>query len=76
MGGIEVTMWFEKAWTPKLQRGNNRSIMEGFTAIQGATPGQLRKVNAVQLYLPVITIADLRHPSGGYIPDRMLTGDW
>ena len=44
--------------------------------IQGATVGQLRKVNAVRLYLRVVTIADLTHPSGGYIPDGMLTGDW
>ena len=47
MGEIEATMWIEKAWAPKLQRENDRSIMERFTAIHGATIGQLRKVNAV-----------------------------
>ena len=54
----------------------DRSTMKRFTAIHGATTGQLRKVNAVRLYLRVITIADLTHPSGGYIPDGILTGDW
>ena len=72
---IEATMWIEKAWAPKLQSGNDRSIMKGFTAIKGATPVQIREVNAVRLYLRVIIIADLTHPSGGYLPDRMLTGD-
>ena len=65
MGEIEATMWIEKAWAPKLQRENDRSIMERFTAIHGATIGQLMKVNSVQLYLRVITIADLTHPSEG-----------
>ena len=65
MGEIKATMWIEKAWASKLQQGNDRSIMERFTTIKGATPGQLRKVNKVRLYLRVITIADLTHPSGG-----------
>ena len=46
-GEIEATMWIEKVWTYKLQRENDRSIMERFTATKGATPWQLRKVNAV-----------------------------
>ena len=47
IGEIEATMWIEKAWAPKLQQENNRSVMERFTAIHGATTGELRKVNAV-----------------------------
>ena len=69
-------MWIEKAWAPKLQREYDRSIMERFVEIQGATVGQLRKVNTVRLYLRVVTITDLTHPSGEYIPDGMLMGDW
>ena len=73
---IKATMWIENVWAPKLQQENNGAIMERFSGIQEATPGELKKVNAVRLYLRVITIADLTHPSGGYIPDGMLTGDW
>ena len=76
MEKIEASMWIEKAWAPKLQRENNGEIMERFAAIQWITKGELEKVNAVRLYLRVIIIADLAHPSGGYIPDGMLTGDW
>ena len=50
--------------------------MERFARVRGATRRELEKVNAVRLYLRVITIADLTHPLGGYIPDGMLTGDW
>ena len=72
---IKATMWIEKACAPKLQRGNDGEIMERFAAIRGATPGELKKTNVVRLYLRMITIADLAHPSGGYIPNGMLTGD-
>ena len=50
--------------------------MERFTAILGVTKWEVEKVNVVRLYLRVITIADLAHPSGGYTPDGMLTVDW
>ena len=39
MGEIEATMWIEKAWAPKQQWERDRAIMEGFTAIKGATTG-------------------------------------
>ena len=76
MREIEAAMWIEKVWALKLQWGNDGALMERFTAIQGVTTGELKKVNTVRLYLRVITIADLAHPSGGYISDGMLTGDW
>ena len=76
MAEIKANMWIEKAWAPKLHRENDGAIMERFVGIRGATQGEVEKVNAVRLYLRVITIADLTHPSGGYIPDSMLTGDW
>ena len=75
MGEIEATVLIEKAWALKLQRENNGAPIERFTATQGVTTWELKKVNAVRPYLRVITITDLAHPSGGYIPDRMLTGD-
>ena len=76
MEEIEAMVWIEKEWAPKPQCKRDGSIMERFTAIIRATPGQLWKVNAVRLYLRVIIIAYLAHPLGGYIPDGMLTGDW
>ena len=65
MREIKATMWIEKAWAPKLQRENDGAIMERFAGIRGDAPGELKKVNAVRLYLRVITIADLAHPLGG-----------
>ena len=76
MGEIKENMWIEKTWAPQFQQENDGAIMERFSGIRGATPGELKKVNAVRLYIRVITIADLTHPSGGYISDGMLTGDW
>ena len=76
MREIKATMWIEKAWAPKLQQENDGATMERFAGIQGATQGELKKVNVVRLYLRVITIADLTHPLGGYIPNGMLTRDW
>ena len=76
MGEIEVSIWIEKVWAPKLQRKNDGAIMEKFSAIRGITKGELERVNAVRLYSRVITIADLAHPPEGYIPDGILTGDW
>ena len=61
---------------PKLQRTNNEAIMELFTTLLGATKRQLDKCNQVCLYLRVITLADLVHGSGGYIPDKALTRKW
>ena len=34
---IEVSMWIEKVWAPKLQLDNDGVIMERFAAIQGMT---------------------------------------
>ena len=59
MRKIKATMWIENAWAPTLQSENDGAIMERFSGIRGATPGELKKVNVVRLYLRVITIADL-----------------
>ena len=76
MREIEASMWIEKAWAPKLQQKNDVSIMERFSAIQGMTTCDLQEVNVVRIYIRVIMIADLIHPSGGYTPDGILTEDW
>ncbi|KAL7532592.1 hypothetical protein ACHAWF_004182 [Thalassiosira exigua] len=72
---MDASLWIEKAWTPKLQREGDKSIMERFSQIS-STRRQLEKLNAVRLYLRVVTVADLADPTGRYIPDGMLTGDW
>jgi len=38
--------------------------------------GKLKRANAVQIYLRVVTIADLTDLRGICIRDRMLTGEW
>ena len=47
-----------------------------FANIPGARRRDLDKCNQVRLYLRVITVADITHESGGYIPDHTLTGEW
>ena len=61
---------------PSLQREGDASLMERFMTIEWATQSILRKVNDVQLYLRVVTIADLADESGQVIPDGILCGDW
>ncbi|KAL7544883.1 hypothetical protein ACHAWF_012867 [Thalassiosira exigua] len=73
---MDASLWIEQAWTPSLQRVGDEALMERFTQHPRATKGQLEKLNAVRLYLRVITVADLADPSGQYIPDGMLTGEW
>ncbi len=36
----------------------------------------IKRANPVRLYLRVITVADLADPSGAFILDGMLQGDW
>ena len=48
---IEGSLWIEEAWTPKLQREGDESIMQRFVGIEGVTEGQLRKANLVRQYL-------------------------
>ena len=70
------SFWLEEVWKPPLQREGDASIMEEFTRIKGITRAELIRANQVRLYLRVITIADLAHPNGQYIPDGMLDGSW
>ena len=67
LGELEATIWTEAAWHPELQRINDVAIMELFADVPGTTLRDLDKCNQVQLYLRVITIADITHKSGGGI---------
>ena len=50
--------------------------MEEISNLNGITKGQLKQVNAVRLYLRVITIADLTEETGTFVPAGILTGNW
>ena len=73
---IDATVWIEDAWTPKLQRLGDESLMERFCSIPGITTSQLKHANTVRLHLRVVTIADISDNTGTFIPHGMLNGDW
>lgn len=73
---IQASLWIEEVWRPKLQREGDHFLMDYFTRIPGITTTDLRKANAVRLYMRVLTISDLVDPTGRFIPDDMLTGEW
>eukprot|EP00957_Ditylum_brightwellii_P053289 4040444-Ditylum_brightwellii.AAC.1 len=61
------------AWTPKIQRRHNATLMDVFVASHPAD-ATLDKLNRVQLYLGVLTLADIANDSGTYIDAWALTG--
>ncbi len=73
---IGGSLWIEEVWSAPLQHEHDEFIMDRFLRIPGITTAQLHRANAVRLYLRVLTIADLAHPSGTFIPDGNLSGDW
>ena len=58
---IGATMWVEDLWVPKLQREGDESLMERFVMTRGVTKTILRRANAVQMWLQVITIVDIAY---------------
>ena len=76
LADIHASLWIEEVWKPQPHRENDEFIMDKFTSIPGITRAELRQANAVRLYMRIMTIADLSHPSGEFIPDGMLTGEW
>ena len=73
---IQAALWIEKKWTPALQRTGDKSIMEAVLEIPGITRAKLRQVNAVRLYMRVVTIADITDVGGTFIPAGQLDGEW
>ena len=51
-------------------------LMAAFAAITGATTANIVKASWCRLYICVITIADLAHKHGRFIPSRRMTGSW
>jgi len=76
MSEIDASIWIEEAWVPKLQREGDESIMEAFLERSSINWQTLRKLNAVRIYLRVITIADLAVGDGVDIGHTTLQGDW
>jgi hypothetical protein len=70
-----ATMWIEHAWQPQLQREGDLGLMEQFLQVH-STPKQCRQLRQVLHWLRVITLADLVDPSGKFIPEGTLTGEW
>ncbi|KAL7533445.1 hypothetical protein ACHAXR_008969 [Thalassiosira sp. AJA248-18] len=62
MNGI---LWVERQWTPSIQRHGDQSIMATFLAIPDITPIKLRHTNYCQLFMRVVTVADMANPSTG-----------
>ncbi len=63
-------------WSHPLQHKNDAFLMDQFICIPRITPSQLKQANKVCLYLRVLIIADLADPSGKFIPDGALEGEW
>ena len=68
------SMWIENAWTPKLQREGDSSIMQLFIDCPLITRAMRKKACSCLMYMRCITLADIADPTGKYIPDGMLTG--
>jgi len=72
---IDATIWMEDATIPALQREGDQSIMEAFIR-RKIKPSILRKLNAVRIYMRVITLADLVVENGEYIGNTTLGGNF
>jgi hypothetical protein len=55
---------------------NDASMMERIGKLKGMTKGQLKQVNAVRLWMQVVTIADMVNETGTSIMDNMMSGEW
>ncbi len=73
---IGASLWIEDKWSHPLQRENDAFIMDRFLTIPGITTAQLYQANSVRIYLRILTMSDLAEPSGKFIPDSLLTGEW
>jgi hypothetical protein len=63
LNDIGASFWIEDKWSHPLQRENDAFLMDLFVRIPRITPSQLKQANEVQLYLRILTIADLADPS-------------
>ena len=50
--------------------------MEKIVRLKGTTKGELKQVNAVRLWMRVVTMADMANKMGTDIMDNMMCGQW
>ena len=74
LGVMNGKILIEENWHPKLQRDGDQSIMEVVSKLPNIKKGTLLKVNQVQKYLRVITIAEMADFSGKHIPANRFNG--
>lgn len=76
LADINASIWIEDVWKPLPHREHDEFLMDKFLQIPGITRVELRQANAVRMYMRILTIADIADPSGEFIPDGMLVGEW
>ena len=59
-----------------MQQENGKSIMEKMLRLKGIIKGELRQVNAVRLWLRVVTVTYMANKAGSDIMDNMMCGKW
>jgi hypothetical protein len=71
---LNGSIWVEEAWTPKLQRVGDSSIMEALTNLPDVTTGELIAANNWRMYLRVITLSDIVTLDGRMIDKGLIDG--
>jgi hypothetical protein len=71
---LNGSIWVEEAWTPKLQRVGDISIMEALTNLSDVTTGELIAANNCRMYLRVITLSDIATLDGRMIDKGLIDG--
>ncbi len=71
---LNGSIWVEEAWTPKLQRVGDASIMEALTNLSDVTTGELIAANNCRMYLRVITLSDIVTLDGRIIDKGLIDG--
>ena len=75
LNALSGELHIEKAWTPKLQRKEDDSIMERVSANNELSKTEKRLTNELRIYKRVICISDLASPDGATIPWDRLQAD-
>ena len=74
---LHGSIHIENVWTPQLQREGDRSLMEAFAQHEPKIqPGYLKAANTCQLFVRVVTIAELANIDGTTIDTERLEGKW
>ena len=74
LSNMDGSMWIEDQWNPNLQREEDQSLMKTFTNTPTITTAMLKKANWCRIYARIITISDIAHENGEYIPGSRMAG--